>query len=285
MNKNKSFTLIELLVVIVIIGILAGVIMISTSSSIDKANIAKGEVFSESIKNNLILNLVSEWNFDNSSNPTQDAWGSNAGTVFGATYKDESSQKCVSGGCYSFDGNDYIIFTNNNIPMGSDVFTISVWVYLNVHDVSRIITWWGNAAINNANALRIGPVGYFRHYFYSNDYDVYTGDLSNKWSHVVLEHIGAGDRIFYLNGLKISGSYVGTKTSPDVQPTDIYIGARAGSLEFFNGLIDDIKIYNSNLPQALIRENYVVGLDSLLLKGLISKEEYNQRLNELAYEQ
>ncbi|MDD4376483.1 MAG: prepilin-type N-terminal cleavage/methylation domain-containing protein, partial [Clostridia bacterium] len=30
MNKNKSFTLIELLVVIVIIGILAGVIMIST---------------------------------------------------------------------------------------------------------------------------------------------------------------------------------------------------------------------------------------------------------------
>ena len=35
-NKQKSFTLIELLVVIVIIGILAGVIMISTSSSIDK---------------------------------------------------------------------------------------------------------------------------------------------------------------------------------------------------------------------------------------------------------
>ncbi|MGI6341031.1 MAG: type II secretion system protein [Minisyncoccales bacterium] len=41
MKKNKSFTLIELLVVIVIIGILAGVIMISTSSSIQKANIAK----------------------------------------------------------------------------------------------------------------------------------------------------------------------------------------------------------------------------------------------------
>jgi len=35
-QNNKSFTLIEILVTIVIIGILAGVIMISTSSSIDK---------------------------------------------------------------------------------------------------------------------------------------------------------------------------------------------------------------------------------------------------------
>ena len=45
MTKQKSFTLIELLVVIVIIGILAGVIMISTSSSIDKANFAKAKLF------------------------------------------------------------------------------------------------------------------------------------------------------------------------------------------------------------------------------------------------
>jgi len=37
-SKNKSFTLIELLVVIVIIGILAGVIIISTSSSINKTH-------------------------------------------------------------------------------------------------------------------------------------------------------------------------------------------------------------------------------------------------------
>lgn len=36
LQNNKSFTLIEILVTIVIIGILAGVIMISTSSSIDK---------------------------------------------------------------------------------------------------------------------------------------------------------------------------------------------------------------------------------------------------------
>lgn len=62
--KSKSFTLIELLVVIVIIGILAGIIIISTTSSIEKANIAKAHSFSNTIKNELFFNLVSEWTFD-----------------------------------------------------------------------------------------------------------------------------------------------------------------------------------------------------------------------------
>jgi len=70
--NNKSFTLIELLVVIVIIGILAGVIMISTSSSIDKANIAKLKVFEESVANNLAANMVSRWKLDGNAN---DSWG------------------------------------------------------------------------------------------------------------------------------------------------------------------------------------------------------------------
>lgn len=64
MTKHKSFTLIELLVVIVIIGILSGIIMISTSSSIDKASLAKSKVFSENIRNRMLLNLKMEFQFD-----------------------------------------------------------------------------------------------------------------------------------------------------------------------------------------------------------------------------
>jgi len=50
--SNKSFTLIELLVVIVIIGILAGVIIVSVSSSINKANFAKAQSFSNTVQKN-----------------------------------------------------------------------------------------------------------------------------------------------------------------------------------------------------------------------------------------
>ena len=194
----------------------------------------------------------------------------NDGTIYGATFTTDRKGKANS--AMSFDGvDDYITFTSNGIPMGSDVFTISAWVYLNVHDVPGIITWWGNTADNNANGLRTAPGGYFRHYFWANDYDVYTGNLSNKWSHIVLEHIGGGNRIFYLNGLKISGSYVGRKTSPDVQPTNIYIGARAGSLEFFDGLIDDVRIYNRALSETEIKTLYNSYNPKIVMKTSLPK--------------
>jgi len=97
---NKSFTLIELLVVIVIIGILAGVIMISTSSSIDKASIAKVKVFSEGFSNSLAANMVSAWDADHVDKTTSapswrltDEWGSNNGTFY-----DDASTSCSSSG-------------------------------------------------------------------------------------------------------------------------------------------------------------------------------------------
>jgi len=107
-NKQRSFTLIELLVVIVIIGILAGAIMISTSSSIFKASIAKSKVFENSVENNLAANMVSRWKMDQivDTNKTPDAWGSNQGTLYGTNGLPQvkPSSECVTDGCLKFDG-------------------------------------------------------------------------------------------------------------------------------------------------------------------------------------
>jgi len=51
---------------------------------------------------------------------------------------------------------------------------------------------------------------------------------------------------------------------------------------FFHGLIDDARIYNAALSTSQIKQNYIAGLNSLLASGSISKEEYDQRLNNLA---
>ena len=59
----------------------------------------------------------------------------------------------------------------------------------------------------------------------------------------------------------------------------IYGGGGGGYLK---GYIDDVHIYNSILSSSRIKQNYLAGLDSLLAKGGIDKEEYIQRIEKLA---
>ncbi|MFA6374227.1 MAG: prepilin-type N-terminal cleavage/methylation domain-containing protein, partial [Candidatus Paceibacterota bacterium] len=61
---NKSFTLIEILVVIVIVGIISAFIIISMAGISSKANIAKGQTFSNSLKNALMLNMIAQYELD-----------------------------------------------------------------------------------------------------------------------------------------------------------------------------------------------------------------------------
>ena len=115
---NKSFTLIEILVVIVVIGIISSFIIVGLSSVSDKANIAKGQAFSNSLRNSLLMNLVSEWKLDEGTGSTTlDSWGSNTGTLGTSTIGDAAeptwTTDCVSGKCLSFDGTDDYVDCGN----------------------------------------------------------------------------------------------------------------------------------------------------------------------------
>jgi len=159
--KQKSFTLIELLVVIVIIGILAGVIMISTSSSIDKANIAKAQTFSNTVQEELLSNLVSEWTFDNALNIGEDTWGNNNGTVNGNPQIDT---KCVFNKCLKFDGDgDYVTVTTSEGDQLDfrNSMTFSLWInpvssglYIFCKNISGGYEDQQYAATFESNALR-----------------------------------------------------------------------------------------------------------------------------------
>ena len=79
---SKSFTLIEILVVIVIIGILSAFIIVSMVGVSDKARIAKSQAFANSLRNSLLINLVSEWKLNDGSGTTaSDSWSANTGTL------------------------------------------------------------------------------------------------------------------------------------------------------------------------------------------------------------
>ena len=286
--KTKSFTLIELLVVIVIIGILAGVIIVSTSSSISKANIAKVKVFENSIQNELGANMVSRWKLDEiiGTTTTPDAWGSNTGTLTnGPVLKSEA--ECVTGKCMYFDGlNDYIDLGNSSILKPIDAITVSVWLNPtsvndgNIHD-----------AIDSHEGYEIQErnTGYWNWYVYLNDLQWHllsTGAntaIAKKWQHVVGTYDSkTGKQAVYLNGeLKnnviISGNQKITYSSANVMIGDVNYHGR-----YFKGLIDDVCIYNGAISSSQIKQNYITGLNSLLSNGSISKEEYNERINSLA---
>jgi len=285
--KSKSFTLIELLVVIVIIGILAGVIIVSVSSSINKANFAKAQSFSNTVQNELLGDLVSEWTFNSPavSGKTEDSWGNNDGTLYGANGfpQLQTKENCVYGTCYSFDGVDDYINVNNPV-LGETEISICSWVKKTAYNQFQ-----GIVSDYNSNSYRNFILGYENP---ENTVTFYVGNgtstnsiskegfTANQW-HFVCGIFKGGDKI----GLYIDG-FGNAKTTSitnigNLQSTYSCIGRYSSSYRF-SGLIDDVRIYKAALSSSQIKQQYVAGLDSLLSKNLISQEEYNQNIKNLA---
>jgi len=294
-NKHTSFTLIELLVVIVIIGILAGVIMISTSSSIDKANFAKAQAFSSTVQNELLSNLVSEWTFDNASNLGEDSWGNNNGTLYGAAGSQnlpqlQSLSECVFGTCLKFDGVDDTITINNapTLCFEKKDITISLFAKIKVDCPLAMIINKGSAISRfwitynpSGNSIRINSYfGTGKDYWL--DGDIKLND--DKWHYVVVTYDRDGYERLYIDGnfrVKLDISGAASDSWDSINPFQI---SSATYPTFFKGLLDDIRIYETVLSSFRIKQNYIAGLNFMLSNENISKEEYNERINTLAYE-
>ncbi|MDD4531589.1 MAG: prepilin-type N-terminal cleavage/methylation domain-containing protein, partial [Candidatus Pacebacteria bacterium] len=232
---KKAFTLIELLVVIAIIGILSGLIIVTMNGVTAKANIAKSQVFSNSLRNALMLNLVSEWKFDGSgvldggdatTVYTQDTWGANHGSSITGTLKVYSGNNCVTGSCLYFDGSSYISGGSSLIP-SQPFYTIEGWVKIPSSE-----TGGANRYLINLNsggdAPGFSPCFWTAYksiiYLNSSNYKYGASDLrDDKWHHVVFVVIGsamadvANSRIYVDGKLEAAGS-VSNSNSP-VLPT------------------------------------------------------------------
>ena len=282
MMKQKSFTLIELLVVIVIIGILAGVIMISTSSSIDKANIAKSKVFSESIKNELILNLVSVWNFDDSANPYKDSWGTNDCSLvvpIGVNAPELKTSNCVSGNCLYF-FNVSINEPGSYLNCGSLVAATDVWtqeLWIKSSENGRMPLTLGKASVYGSSGIAwSGNTWYPK---LGNIYD-------DKWHHLVFtfssDNLINGNNVFaFVDGKLVAQGNKGW--SAVSSPLLIGKGYDWGGNDYpYKEHVDEIKIFNSHLSQAQIKKNYIAGLESLLSKGTISSSEFKENIAKMS---
>lgn len=261
--KNKAFTLIELLVVITIIGLLASIVLVSLSSSREKAEIAKSLQFSSNIYHALGANAVAIYDF-NDGTATDFSGNDNNGTVIGAVPSEETASD--NGYSFQFESDDYIDCQNkDNLNPGPDSFTVEVW-----------FKWDGTGGENilynkeNLYEARISG-GYFQYAWQPHWYWV-GGDSfpvsADKWYHTVVTY-NKSQQSVYKNGELVysrdQAGDIGGNTSK------LLIGARGDDNphNYFNGFIDELKLYKQALSSTKIKQLYLAGA---LKRGILAEE-------------
>ena len=277
--------MIELLVVIAIIGILSGLIVVGMNGVTQKATTAKAQVFSNSLRSALMLNLVSEWKFDGSgvsdgaaatSSYTQDNWGTGTATIIGGPLV-YSGTNCIYGSCLYFDGVDDSLSVADSNALDVSSITVEAWVKFttlpsvaSAHLVSKDGAYWFTLDTSGQLDLKIGT-------YDANGTAVSAAIIpsTGKW----YQFIGSFDNTtktitYYVDGALISGGGVIANNALSSANT-LYIG-KSGTLAntLVHGYLDGIRLYNGPVPTSQIEESYYAGLNNLLMEGSISGEEY-----------
>lgn len=215
------------------------------------------------------VGLVAYYPFNGNAN--DESGNGNNAIVYGPSLtKDRFG---VLSSAYNFDSN-YIEATINNIPLNNSPRTITGWFKTEVPnfiDYESCIMNYGSLKTLERFSLCIYPKGYLEPINgpeFTNEYDFYINNynyLDNNWYFFTLTY--DGNEI----SLSTNAGQTYSKTLSLNTTNNIFrIGKRiAGDdkSDFFNGIIDDIRIYNRVLTQeeiiSLYNENNTLGISSL----------------------
>jgi prepilin-type N-terminal cleavage/methylation domain-containing protein len=300
---KQAFTLIELLVVIAIIGILSGLIIVGMNGMTNKATIAKGQVFSNSLRSALLLNLVSEWKLDQINVPianrTPDSWnGSNtctladSGGACDATHCPKlNSAGCVYDNCLSFNGTGAYLScgTGSTLNLTSSL-TFEMWIY--PYNATAGYTFLINKetpgydfVLNPTGSLTFEIYHYFDTAWRTSSCTSNSVLSSNNFYHLSVTFEQNNFLKIYINGKldrQCATSYNSPAGTNSNSLTIGYLGWWGGGNAYFNGLMDNIRIYSAAVPVSYIKEQYYAGANSLFVNGQIDAKEYSQRINSIA---
>lgn len=223
---------------------------------------------------------IAHWTFDegSGSSANDSSENANTGIISGTTWK--SAAECKYGNCLSFNGTlvDYInLSTLEGSIEDNDTGTISAWIKRSAYGAAWNQIFMHTDMADNDRYLLFGTDG-SGHLGFQWRFDTGAwGDnfLSVKgttilsldtWYHVTVTSDGTAYKL-YVNGLVETLTVDGTnngKWFADLEPDNYsdFIGKwdrSSGPAQFFDGSIDDVKIYNYALTQKQIVEDMMGG--------------------------
>jgi hypothetical protein len=218
--------------------------------------------------------LVAQYklNDNTTSNLVRDTLGVYNGTLYNGlnSYTSENSITGKINQAVGFDGvDDYV----NREPLTAisinSPFTISTWIKTNTTGKTII----GNTlASDNRFHLRMTSDLRILSNFYNGSNVIFRGTSAgsiqpNTWTLITYVYNGDGTtRNIYVNGVLDNGN---TLSATPRTTEKFIIGARSsGDGEFFNGSIDDVRIYNRTLTENEILAIYNQGLGTENIVGL-----------------
>lgn len=201
--------------------------------------------------------LTNHWKFDEASGGTgTDAAGGATATLF----NNPARVAGVSGNAVSFNGTNQ--YAQATVNVSENVSAVSLWFRTTQSSGGLFSVVDGSSSFDRCVFLNGGNIS---SYIWSGETIISSGEdyADGQWHHVVHTFGGAiGGQKLYVDGVQVAS---GGKAQSDFNwQTAIKIGhaPNAGS-PYFNGQIDDVRIYNAGLGVADAAAIHSVGLNAV----------------------
>ncbi|MDY6914359.1 MAG: LamG-like jellyroll fold domain-containing protein [Planctomycetota bacterium] len=206
--------------------------------------------------------LVSWWKLDEGTGTdafdTASAGNNNTGTLSGDADWTSTVPGAASSSAVTFDGDgDYVEVPNDASLQITGAITIEAWIYARSLGSHPGLVEKALGSDKGSYGLRIENGNIFSNFRTSSGWFGYSGSAlsTDKWYHVAVTYNDAADEMrFYIDG---SPDAVHTVTASIKTYDDpIRFGYQTYYNESFDGIIDEVRIYNRALGASEIEQNY-----------------------------